>query len=37
MARHLVHWVILAVVSLLMWAALGLGLFLLIFNGSAAR
>jgi hypothetical protein len=37
MATHLVHWILLAVVSLVMWAALGLGLFLLVFNGSAAR
>jgi hypothetical protein len=36
MVRHLVHWTVLAVVSLAMWSALGLGLFLLVFNGSTA-
>jgi hypothetical protein len=29
MARHLVHWALLTVASLILWAALGAGLFLL--------
>jgi hypothetical protein len=37
MVRHLVNWTVLAVVSLLVWATLGLGLLPLIFNGSSPR
>jgi hypothetical protein len=34
MARHLVHWALLTVASLILWAALGSGLFL-IYNAAS--
>jgi hypothetical protein len=35
MGRHIVHWTVLTVASLAIWAALGIGLFLLFANGGS--